>query len=527
MFQPMAKRSATPRLALFKMSPEELTFTLVLVSLYVVPATFFVLRRLVKDPRGCWTKYFALHLLCLLVSYVLIAELYRVIAASSVPTFDPYEILGVREYSTKKTIRKAYRALSKQFHPDKQLGDSLAASKFALIAKAYEALTDPVSIKNFKKFGHPDGPSFHLIDFKAMSGQAGMTIIALVYGSMALLGVAIAMLSGDKYKPEVHMENVERLMAGWHDKMSAFEILNRCIREVKQPLAEKAGGDCCGGGGSLYEMDAEVVAFLDLLESNQVISTLEHRDISRIDQDHVKRDMVALYYFLNERKAKELELTVPCALHARITDIVLQLPYLVEVFVEFSIKVAAEKKSDATTVVTALRLLPALAQGSLTVDAAAIAAQRQRLTTGGKVPALKLSNVALRVDDETDVFPRDWVTLHLQLERLHVVAGALAPAAGTLYDKKSKNHVYRRDHMWVVLQNASTHHLLGAWKIEDGHQRVTDALGFWAPAIIGDVVMDLRVLSTVYLDTECHESLRMKVISANAVIEEITSDDDA
>ncbi|KDO26444.1 hypothetical protein SPRG_08247 [Saprolegnia parasitica CBS 223.65] len=512
----MAYRPATPCLPLPKMSPEELTFTLVLVSLYVVPATFFVLRRLFKDPRGCWSKYFALHLLCLLVSYVLVVELYRVIAASSVPTFDPYDILGIREYSTKKTIRKAYRALSKQFHPDKQLGDSLAASKFALIAKAYEALTDPVAIKNFKKFGHPDGPSFHLIDFKAMSGQAGMTIIALVYGSMALLGVAIAMLSGDKYKPEVHMEN-----------MSAFEILNRCIREVKQPLAEKAGGDCCGGGGSLYEMDAEVVAFLDLLESNQVISTLEHRDIARIDQDHVKRDMVALYYFLNERKAKELELTVPCALHTRITDIVLQLPYLIEVFVEFSIKVAAEKKSDATTVLTALRLLPALAQGSLTVDAAAIAAQRQRLTTGGKVPSLKLNNVALRVDDETDVFPRDWVTLHLQLERSHVAVGATAPLAGTLYDKKSKNHVYRRDHAWVVLQNASTHHLLGAWKIEDGHHAVTDALGFWAPPIVGDVLMDLRVLSTVYLDTECHESLRMKVVSANAVIEEITSDDDA
>ncbi|OQR91183.1 hypothetical protein ACHHYP_04905 [Achlya hypogyna] len=508
------------------MSPEELTFTLVLLSLYVVPATFFVLRRLVKDPRGCWTKFFVLHLLCLIVSLVIVYEIYIVIAASGQPTFDPYEILGVREYSTKKTVRKAYRALSKKFHPDKQLADPLAAAKFAIIAKAYEALTDPAGIANFKKYGHPDGASFHFVDFKAVSGETGLAIIALVYGGIALVGIAMAMLSGDKYKPEMHMENVERLMSGWHDKMSAFDILHRCVREVKQPLAEKASGDCCGGGGSLYELDSEVVAFLDLLESKQVISTLEHRDISRVEQDHVKRDLVALYYFLNERKARELELTVPCALHARVTDVVMQLPYLIEVFIEFSIKVAADKKTDATTVVTALRLLPALAQGSLTVDAGAISAQRQRLTTGGKVPALTLSDLALRVDDETDIYPKDWVTLHLRLTREHVAEGAKASLAGTLYDKKSKGHVYRNDHAWVVLQNAETHHLLGAWKIDDLSQNVTDALGFWAPPITGDILIDVRVLSTVYIDTEAHETLKMRVVSPNAVLREVTSDDE-
>ncbi|OQR91491.1 hypothetical protein THRCLA_08970 [Thraustotheca clavata] len=289
---------------------------------------------------------------------------------------------------------------------------------------------------------------------------------------------------------------------------------------------EKASGDCCGGGGSLYEMEQEVTAFLDLMESKQLISKLEHRDISRVEQDHVKRDLVALYYYLNERKAKELELTVPCALHARMMDVVLRLPYILEVFVEFSIKIAGDKKYDATTIVTALRLFPALAQGSLTTDAGAIAAQRHRLTTNGKVPAIKLSDLELRVDDETSIYPKDWVTLHLTLTREHVSdAKSIAPLAGTLYDKKSKSFIYRKDHLWVVVQDSVTHHLMGAWKVDDTSGQVTDALGFWAPPMIGDVNLEVRVLSTVYLDTEAHEVLKMKVVSPTAVIEEIIDDE--
>ncbi|KAF0695735.1 Aste57867_13471 [Aphanomyces stellatus] len=497
------------------MSPEELTFTLVLLALYVVPATFVVLRRLFADPKACLTKFFVLHFLVLLISYVFVWQLIHAIQTSDMIAFDPYEILSVPEYATKKTIKKAYRALSQRLHPDKS-SDPLATSKFAKVAKAYEALTDPVGIANYKKFGHPDGASFTLVDFKAMSGTTGLTIIAAVYGVMILLGIVMALFGGDRYKPEMNPETVQKIMANWHDKMTMFDVLVNVVTGVKQPLEEKASGDCCGGGGSLYEMDDEMKAFLVAMETHQCISAIEHRDIGRLEQDHIQRDVIALYYYFNQAKAKAADVTVPCVLPKRMKDIVFQMPYLLDVFVELSIKVAAEKRSDATTLVNALRLYSALAQASLTVDAAAIAAQRARFSESAKTPAMSLDEATLTVDGEDDIYPRDWVTLHVKATRAHVPAGARAPLALTAYDKTDKGYLYRKEHLWVVAKDVSTHVLLGCWKVEDAadsHQ-VEDALGFWAPQTTGEYKVDVRVLSTTYVDTETSQTVAMNVVKA-------------
>lgn len=63
-------------------------------------------------------------------------------------------IVGVERGASDKEIRKAYRELSKVMHPDRG-GDENA---FKELSKAYKALTDEETRKNWEEYGNPDGP---------------------------------------------------------------------------------------------------------------------------------------------------------------------------------------------------------------------------------------------------------------------------------------------------------------------------------------------------------------------------------
>lgn len=56
---------------------------------------------------------------------------------------DYYSILEVTPMSTREEIKRQYRKLAKEYHPDKNAGDAYAAAKFHDIKEAYETLTQP------------------------------------------------------------------------------------------------------------------------------------------------------------------------------------------------------------------------------------------------------------------------------------------------------------------------------------------------------------------------------------------------
>lgn len=67
---------------------------------------------------------------------------------------DFYEILGVAKSSTPDEIKKAYRKLAMQFHPDKNPGDKEAEEKFKAAASAYEVLSNADKRARYDRFGH-------------------------------------------------------------------------------------------------------------------------------------------------------------------------------------------------------------------------------------------------------------------------------------------------------------------------------------------------------------------------------------
>jgi len=67
---------------------------------------------------------------------------------------DYYEILGVSKSANKEDLRKAYRKLAMQYHPDRNPDNKEAEEKFKEAAEAYEVLSDENKRANYDRFGH-------------------------------------------------------------------------------------------------------------------------------------------------------------------------------------------------------------------------------------------------------------------------------------------------------------------------------------------------------------------------------------
>ena len=66
-----------------------------------------------------------------------------------------YKVLGVGREADQGEIKRAYRALARQYHPDVN-GAHDAAAKFREVNEAYEVLSDPKKRKNYDRFGMAD-----------------------------------------------------------------------------------------------------------------------------------------------------------------------------------------------------------------------------------------------------------------------------------------------------------------------------------------------------------------------------------
>ena len=66
---------------------------------------------------------------------------------------DYYKVLGVSKSATQAEIKKAYKRLAKQYHPDRNQGDKAAENRFKEISEAYQSLSDPEKRKRYDMFG--------------------------------------------------------------------------------------------------------------------------------------------------------------------------------------------------------------------------------------------------------------------------------------------------------------------------------------------------------------------------------------
>src|SRR2546428_7543425 len=90
---------------------------------------------------------------------------------------DYYEVLGVGRGATAEELKRAYRKLALQYHPDRNNGDPQSEARFKEINEAYEVLSDQSKRQRYNTFGHAGTQGTPGFDF----GGAGVRRIQRIF----------------------------------------------------------------------------------------------------------------------------------------------------------------------------------------------------------------------------------------------------------------------------------------------------------------------------------------------------------
>jgi len=170
---------------------------------------------------------------------------------------DPYELLGVSRDASEQEVKKAFRRLARELHPDVNSDDPETAEKFKEAAEAYEILSDPERRATYDRYGHQGlrsggyAPNFEQFGslgdlFNAFFGDSGM------FGAEAFGGGRGGAVPGGDVAVSVEVDLLEA--AQGREVEVSYEAVERCEHchgNGAEPGTPIEACERCGGAGQL------------------------------------------------------------------------------------------------------------------------------------------------------------------------------------------------------------------------------------------------------------------------------------
>ena len=169
---------------------------------------------------------------------------------------DFYEVLGVARGATDDEIKKGYRKMAMQYHPDRNNGSKEAEERFKTITEAYEVLRDPNKRAAYDRYGEAGlrgggGGGYHHVDLSEALSMFMRDFGGFGGFEQARGGVAAARVGADVKVP-VNMTLLESATGAERAiAMKLLEACDRCAASGAEPGTTPQRCSTCAGTGEV------------------------------------------------------------------------------------------------------------------------------------------------------------------------------------------------------------------------------------------------------------------------------------
>lgn len=175
---------------------------------------------------------------------------------------DYYEVLGVDKGADDATLKKAYRKLAKQYHPDMNPGDHAAEAKFKEATEAYGVLSDPDKRRQYDQFGHAafenggagGAGGFGGFDFSGDMGDIFGDIFGDLFGGGRTRRANNGPMKGANLRAVIHITFEEAVFGCDKEiELTLKDTCNTCSGSGAKPGTSPETCGRCNGSGQITQ----------------------------------------------------------------------------------------------------------------------------------------------------------------------------------------------------------------------------------------------------------------------------------